>query len=152
MKVWLLAITINHSPYYSWLSTVYSCCRMDNYDMVFHTNCELDRQNIDQILNPKDAPCITSQSCFACVFSYQAVIIDISIISEYEFIWIIVHRLPKLVANISFQFHHLVNTGLDVGFFVKCLAINVAKPFWIDKFEWFIARRLQMVPYNCNHL
>ena len=34
--------------------------------------------------------------------------------------------LPKLVANISSQFHHLVNTGLAVGSLVKWLQYKVA--------------------------
>ena len=38
--------------------------------------------------------------------------------------WPFVHRLPKLVANISSQFHHLVNTGLAVGSLVKWLPIK----------------------------
>ena len=62
------------------------------------------------------------------------------------------HRLPKLVANISSWFHHLVNTGLAVGTLVKWLPIKVANPSKIDRFEWFIARRLQMAPSDCNHL
>ena len=45
------------------------------------------------------------------------------------------HRLPKLVANISSDFHHLVNTGLTVGSLVKWLPIKVANPSKIDKFE-----------------
>ena len=62
------------------------------------------------------------------------------------------HRLPKLVANISSQFHHLVNLGLTVGCLDKWLPIKTANPSKIDKFEWFIARRLQMAPSDCNHL
>ena len=62
------------------------------------------------------------------------------------------HSLPKLVANISSQFHRLVNTGLAVGSLVKWLPIKVANPSKIDKFAWFIAPRLQMAPSNCNHL
>ena len=34
--------------------------------------------------------------------------------------------LPKLVANVSSNFHHLVNTGLAVGSFFKWLPITVA--------------------------
>ena len=49
------------------------------------------------------------------------------------------HRLPKLVANISSQFHHLVNTRLAVSL-VKWLPTEVANTSKIDKFEWFIAR------------
>ena len=41
--------------------------------------------------------------------------------------------LPKLVANVSSKFHHLVNTGLAVGFFVKWLPIMVAHTCKIDK-------------------
>ena len=37
-------------------------------------------------------------------------------------------RLPKLVANISSEFHHLVNTELAVGSLVKWLPIKVAHP------------------------
>ena len=33
--------------------------------------------------------------------------------------------LPKLVANVSSQFHHLVNIGLTVGSLVKWLPIKV---------------------------
>ena len=63
------------------------------------------------------------------------------------------HRLPKLVANISSDFHHFVNTGLAVGSLVKRLPIKVANPSKIDKFEWFIARRLQIAPLSdCNPL
>ena len=62
------------------------------------------------------------------------------------------HGLPKLVANISSDFHHLVNTWLAVGSLVKWLPIKVANPSKIDKLEWFIARRLQMAPSDCNHL
>ena len=62
------------------------------------------------------------------------------------------HRLQKLVANISSQFYHLVNTGLAVGYLVKWLPIKVANPSKINKFEWCIARRLQMAPSDCNHL
>ena len=62
------------------------------------------------------------------------------------------HRLPKLVANISSDFHHLVNTGLAVGSFAKWLPIKVANPSKIDKFEWFIACRLEMAPSDRNHL
>ena len=61
-------------------------------------------------------------------------------------------RLPKLVAKISSDFHHLVNTGLAVGSLVKWLPIKVANHSKIDKFEWFIARRLQMAPSDCSHL
>ena len=61
------------------------------------------------------------------------------------------HRLPKLVANISSQFHHLVNTGLAVGSLVKWLPIKVANTSKIDKCEWFIARQLEMAPSYCNH-
>ena len=41
------------------------------------------------------------------------------------------HRLTKLVANISSQFCHLVNsnTGLAVGSLVKWLPIKVANPY-----------------------
>ena len=35
---------------------------------------------------------------------------------------------------------------------VKRLPIKVANPSKIDKFEWFIARRLKMAPSDCNHL
>ena len=37
-------------------------------------------------------------------------------------------RLPKLAANISSEFHHLVNTELAVGSLVKWLPIKVAHP------------------------
>ena len=37
-------------------------------------------------------------------------------------------RLPKLVANIRSEFHHLVNTELAVGSLVKWLSIKVAHP------------------------
>ena len=33
---------------------------------------------------------------------------------------------PKLVANISFEIHHLVNTGLSLGSLLKWLQIKVA--------------------------
>ena len=62
------------------------------------------------------------------------------------------HKLPKLIANISSQFHHLVNTGLTVGFLLKWLPIKEANPSKRDKFERFIARRLKMAPSHCNHL
>ena len=62
------------------------------------------------------------------------------------------HRLQKLVAKISSDLHHLVNTGLAVGSLVKWLPIEVANPSEIDKFEGFIARRLQTAPSDCNHL
>ena len=58
----------------------------------------------------------------------------------------------NLVASISSQFHHLVNTGLAVGSLVKWLSIKVANPSKIDKVEWFIARRLKMAPSDCNYL
>ena len=48
--------------------------------------------------------------------------------------------------------HHLVNTWLDVDSLIRCLPIKVANTSKIDKFKWFIARRLQMAPSNCNHL
>ena len=54
--------------------------------------------------------------------------------------------LPKLEANISSHFHHLVNRGLAVGSLVKWLPIKVDNHSKIDKFEWFIARRLKMAP------
>ena len=53
---------------------------------------------------------------------------------------------PNLVANISSDFHHLVNTGLAVGSLVKRLPIKVANHSKIDKFEWFIARPLWLHP------
>ena len=62
------------------------------------------------------------------------------------------HRLPNLIANISSQFHYLVNTGLAVGCLVKWLPIKVINPSKIDKFEQFIARRLKMASSDCNHL
>ena len=45
--------------------------------------------------------------------------------------------LPKLVANVSFQFHHLVNTGIAIGSLVKWLPIMVAHTcksdtIWVD--------------------
>ena len=61
-------------------------------------------------------------------------------------------RLPKLVTNISSQFHRLVNTGLAVGPLVEWLQTKVSNLYKIDKFEWFIAHRLEMAPSNCNHL
>ena len=60
--------------------------------------------------------------------------------------------LPKLVANVSSQFHRLINTGLAVGSLDKWLPINVANTSKTDKFEWFIARRLEMAPSDYNHL
>ena len=60
--------------------------------------------------------------------------------------------LPKLVANISSNFHHLVNTGLAVGSFFKWLPITVAHTCKLDTIEWFISRRLEMAPSDCNHL
>ena len=57
------------------------------------------------------------------------------------------HMLPKLVASICSQFDHLVNTGLAVGSLVKWLPIKVANPSKTDKFEWFIAHRLEMAPF-----
>ena len=42
------------------------------------------------------------------------------------------HRLPNLVANISIQLHHLVNTGLAVGSLVKWLPIKVAHTCKLD--------------------
>ena len=63
-----------------------------------------------------------------------------------------VDRFPKLVANISSQVHHLVNTGLAVGSLVNWLPIKVATTSKIDKFEWFIARQLEMAPSDCNQL
>ena len=64
---------------------------------------------------------------------------------------LVAKRLPKLVATISFSFQHLVNTGLDVGSLLKWLPIKVAYPSKMEKYEWFIARRLQMAPSDCNH-
>ena len=58
--------------------------------------------------------------------------------------------LPKLVANTSSDFHHLFNTGLAVDSLVKWLPIELANPSKIDRFEWFIARRLEMAPSDCN--
>ena len=40
--------------------------------------------------------------------------------------------LPKLVANVSYNFHHLVNTGLAVGSFFKWLPITVAHTCKLD--------------------
>ena len=40
--------------------------------------------------------------------------------------------LPKLVAKVSSQFQHLVNTGLDVGFLVKWVPIMVAHTCKLD--------------------
>ena len=40
--------------------------------------------------------------------------------------------LPKLVANVSSKFHHLINTGLAVGSFVKWLPIMVAHTCKLD--------------------
>ena len=40
--------------------------------------------------------------------------------------------LPKLVASVSSQFQHLVNTGLAVGFHVKWLPIMVAHTCKLD--------------------
>ena len=40
--------------------------------------------------------------------------------------------LPKLVANVSSNFHHLVNTGLAVGSFFKWLPITVAHTCRLD--------------------
>ena len=40
--------------------------------------------------------------------------------------------LPKLVANVSFNFHHLVNTGLAVGSSFKWLPITVAHTCKLD--------------------
>ena len=62
------------------------------------------------------------------------------------------HRPPKLVANNSSHFHHLVNTGLAVASLVKWLPIKVANPSKIEKFEWLIAHRFKMAPSDCNHL
>ena len=44
--------------------------------------------------------------------------------------------LPKLVANVSSGFHHLVNTGLTVGSFVKWLPIMVYGPCMIVPHKW----------------
>ena len=62
------------------------------------------------------------------------------------------YGLPKLVANISSKFHHLVNTGLAVGSLVKWLPIKVATPANYTQFEWFITRQLEMAPFDCNCL
>ena len=43
-----------------------------------------------------------------------------------------VHGLPKLLANISSQFYHLVNTGLAVGSLVKWLSVKVAHTRKLD--------------------
>ena len=40
--------------------------------------------------------------------------------------------LPKLVANVSSQFHHLVNTGLAVGSLIKWLPIMVVHTCKLD--------------------
>ena len=40
----------------------------------------------------------------------------------------ICNGLPKLVANMSSEIHHLVNTGLTVGSLVKWLPIKVVTP------------------------
>ena len=40
--------------------------------------------------------------------------------------------LPKLVANVSSNFHHLVNTGLTVGSFFKWLPITAAHTCKLD--------------------
>ena len=42
------------------------------------------------------------------------------------------HGLPKLVANVSSQFHHLVNTGLAIEFLVTWLPINIAHTCKLD--------------------
>ena len=62
------------------------------------------------------------------------------------------YGLPKLIANISSKFHHLVNTGLAVGSLVKWLPIKVATPANYTQFKWFITRRLEMAPSDCNCL
>ena len=62
------------------------------------------------------------------------------------------YGLPKLAANISSKFHHLVNTGLAVGSLVKWLPIKVATPANYTQFKWFITRRLEMAPSDCNCL
>ena len=59
--------------------------------------------------------------------------------------------LPQLVANVSSQFHRLVNTGLAVGSLDEWLPSKVANTSKTNKFEWFIARRLEMAPSDCNH-
>ena len=58
--------------------------------------------------------------------------------------------LPKLVANVSFKFQHLVNTGLAVGSLASWLPIMVSHTCWGCKFEWFISRRLKMAPSDCT--
>ena len=50
----------------------------------------------------------------------------------YQIWWLFVHQFSKLVANISSQFHHLVNTGLTVGSLVKWLSIKVAHTCKLD--------------------
>ena len=40
--------------------------------------------------------------------------------------------LPKLVANVSSEFHHLVNAGLTVGSLARCLPIMVAYTCKLD--------------------
>ena len=56
--------------------------------------------------------------------------------------------LPKLVANVSSQFHHLVSIGLAVGYLVKWLPIMVAhicklNTIWV---VYYITCRLEMDP------
>ena len=50
----------------------------------------------------------------------------------FQLWWPFVYRLPKLVANISYQYHHLVNTVLTVGSLVKWLPIKVAHTCKLD--------------------
>ena len=45
----------------------------------------------------------------------------------------VVHGLPKLVANISSQFQHLVNTVLAAGSLVKWISIKVTRISKIDE-------------------
>ena len=51
--------------------------------------------------------------------------------------WPFVHGLPKLVANISYQFQHLVNTVLAVVSLVKWIPLKIAHTSKIDK-VWVI--------------
>ena len=64
----------------------------------------------------------------------------------------ICNELPKFVANISSQIHHLVNTGPPVGTLVKWLPMKVATPANYTQFEWFITQQLEMAPSYCNCL
>ena len=62
------------------------------------------------------------------------------------------HGLPKSVANVSSQFHHLVDTGLTVGSLVRWLPIKVAHTCKLGTIWVVYCSTLELAPSDCNCL